>query len=107
LLPHCAALVHHGGVGTVARALHAGIPQLILPLSWDQPDNAVRVKRLGVGDSLRPGRRTAAHLSATLSRLLTPEVHERCSIVRTLFGSTNGLNGAADLVEGLVNPLSF
>jgi len=45
LFPLCAALMHHGGIGTTARALAAGTPQLILPLAYDQPDNAARVKR--------------------------------------------------------------
>jgi UDP:flavonoid glycosyltransferase YjiC (YdhE family) len=49
LLPLCGAVVHHGGVGTTAAALEAGCPQLILPLAWDQPDNAARAERLGVG----------------------------------------------------------
>ena len=42
LLPRCAAIVHHGGIGTTAAALTAATPQLVLPLAWDQPDNARR-----------------------------------------------------------------
>jgi UDP:flavonoid glycosyltransferase YjiC (YdhE family) len=49
LLPHCAALVHHGGIGTTAQGMAAGVPQLVQPMSHDQPDNAMRLKRLGVG----------------------------------------------------------
>src|SRR5262249_6681351 len=45
-----AALVHPGGMGTTAQVLRAGIPQLLMPLAYDQPDNAARLKRLGVGD---------------------------------------------------------
>ena len=51
VLPHVAALVHHGGIGTTATALAAGIPQLIAPFAFDQFDNAARVVRLGVGRS--------------------------------------------------------
>ena len=40
LLPRCAALVHHGGIGTSAQALAAGVPQLIMPMGHDQPDNS-------------------------------------------------------------------
>jgi rhamnosyltransferase subunit B len=47
LLPLCRAIVHHGGIGTTAAALEAGCPQLVLPLAWDQPDNAARVAKLG------------------------------------------------------------
>lgn len=54
VLPRVAAFVHHGGIGTTAQAFAAGVPQLVMPLAHDQPDNATRVKRLGVGDFLRP-----------------------------------------------------
>src|SRR5262249_31774015 len=42
LLPRAAALVHHGGIGTTAEALRAGVPQVIVPLAYDQFDNAAR-----------------------------------------------------------------
>jgi rhamnosyltransferase subunit B len=103
LLPHCAALVHHGGVGTVARALSAGVPQLVLPLAWDQPDNAARVERLGVGARLGRRHRTGPQLAAALGRLLTPAVRERCRAVAARFGAQNGLANAADLVEELAD----
>ena len=54
LFPRCAAVVHHGGVGTAARALATGTPQLVLPWAYDQEDNAARVKRLGAGERLGP-----------------------------------------------------
>ncbi len=63
LLPHCAAIVHHGGIGTVAKALATGTPQLIIPHAWDQLDNARRVVQLGAGKMLNrrwvTGARTA------------------------------------------------
>ncbi len=49
LLPKVAGIIHHGGIGTVAAGLAAGIPQLVIPFAFDQFDNAVRVVRLGVG----------------------------------------------------------
>ena len=58
LFPRCAAVVHHGGIGTVAKALAAGVPQLVLPGAFDQTDNATRVKRLGAGDWFPPAGRT-------------------------------------------------
>ncbi|HEY8901905.1 MAG TPA: glycosyltransferase [Chthoniobacterales bacterium] len=73
LLPRCAAIVHHGGIGTTSQALAAGIPQLIRPFSHDQPDNASRVQRLGVGEAIRPDDFTEAHLTRTLGALLTNE----------------------------------
>lgn len=49
LLPRVEAMIHHGGIGTTSLCLAAGIPQLITPLTFDQPDNAERVARLGAG----------------------------------------------------------
>ena len=60
VLPRAAALVHHGGIGTTAQALAAGIPQLVMPLAHDQPDNAARLERLGVGRTIAPRRYRAA-----------------------------------------------
>ena len=48
LLPRLAALIHHGGIGTAAQALAAGVPQLVVPFAHDQFDNAARLARLGV-----------------------------------------------------------
>ena len=52
LLPRLSALVHHGGIGTSAQALAAGIPQLVVPFAYDQFDNAARLRRLGVAVTL-------------------------------------------------------
>ncbi|SHI48962.1 UDP:flavonoid glycosyltransferase YjiC, YdhE family [Palleronia salina] len=53
LFARAGVVLHHGGMGTLGRALHAGVPQLILPLGADQPDNAARAERLGVARRLR------------------------------------------------------
>jgi UDP:flavonoid glycosyltransferase YjiC (YdhE family) len=50
-------VVHHGGVGTTAKALAAGVPQVVVPVAYDQPDNGRRVVRLGVGAMLPAKRR--------------------------------------------------
>ncbi len=70
LLPHVAALVHHGGIGTTAEALRAGTRQLVVPLAHDQFDNAARVRALGVGDSLHASRLSPGRLRRQLGRLL-------------------------------------
>jgi hypothetical protein len=48
LLPRSSAILHHGGIGTVAAALAAGIPQLIAPLNFDNPYHGARIAELGV-----------------------------------------------------------
>lgn len=78
LLPHCAAIVHHGGIGTTSQSLAAGIPQLVRPMAFDQFDNATRVDRLGCGQWLRSNRR----LTEVLGHILTDEsMHSRCKEV--------------------------
>ena len=49
LLPRAQLLVHHGGIGTTAQALRAGIPQIVMPKAFDQPDNAMRIAALRLG----------------------------------------------------------
>lgn len=70
VLPRCAALVHHGGVGTVALAFAAGTPQLVVPFAFDQFDHAARVKRLGCGDWMRRIGFTAGRAARMLRSLL-------------------------------------
>jgi UDP:flavonoid glycosyltransferase YjiC (YdhE family) len=101
LFPHCAAVVHHGGVGTMAKALATGTPQLILPLAYDQLDNATRVRRLGAGDWLGPRQRSGARVAQVLSRLLAAEARKRCHAVAAHFGAVDPLEVAADWVEKL------
>lgn len=52
LFPHAAGVVHHGGIGTLAEALAAGKPQMIVPHLGDQFDNGARAARLGIGCSV-------------------------------------------------------
>ncbi|MBT3373041.1 MAG: glycosyltransferase family 1 protein [Rhodospirillaceae bacterium] len=49
LLPHFCAIIHHGGIGTIAQSMAAGLPQLVIPLRFEQPDNAACMQRLGAG----------------------------------------------------------
>jgi UDP:flavonoid glycosyltransferase YjiC (YdhE family) len=69
LLPGCAAVVTHGGLGTTLRALAHGVPLLLLPLGRDQVLNAERATWLGVGTQLSPGA-TAPEIRTALTSLL-------------------------------------
>jgi UDP:flavonoid glycosyltransferase YjiC (YdhE family) len=99
LFPSCAAVVHHGGVGTVAQALAAARPQLILPIAFDQMDNAARVKRLGVGNWLKSTRGSGARIAGELAKTLTPEVQTRCHAVAAQVHGIDALEVAAQWVE--------
>ncbi len=74
LLPHAAALIYHGGIGTCSQALAAGIPHLVMAMAHDQPDNANRLRRLGVGTSLKPAHFTGKRVAAALRALLDQPV---------------------------------
>lgn len=73
LLPKVAALVHHGGIGTTAEALRAGVPQVIAAFAWDQFDNAARVQGLGVGVAMRAAGIRSTRLARVLARLLNDD----------------------------------
>jgi rhamnosyltransferase subunit B len=69
LLPRSAAFVHHGGIGSAAQALAAGVPQLVVPYAYDQFDNGARLQKLGCGLSL-PALTDLDAAEAALRRLL-------------------------------------
>lgn len=70
LFPRASLVVHHGGVGTSSEALHAGKPMLVVPYGFDQPDNAARLKRLGVAEVLPAARYRLERAAGRLHQLL-------------------------------------
>jgi UDP:flavonoid glycosyltransferase YjiC (YdhE family) len=70
LFPRAALVIHQGGIGTLAQALRAGRPQLIVPFFGDQLDNAARAQRLGVARVVPPGRYQARRAQQELAALL-------------------------------------
>jgi len=102
LLKHAALVVHHGGVGTAARCLRAGVPQLVTPFSLDQPDNAKILKRLGVAEVLPNQRFRAARAAAAINRLLnSAKTGARCAHCAKLCRSGGGVQEAAERIEAL------
>jgi rhamnosyltransferase subunit B len=73
IMPRCSAIVHQGGVGTTGQALRSGRPQLIVPFSHDQPDNAWRIARAGAGRVLPIRKLTGPRLLAALSYPPAPD----------------------------------
>jgi MGT family glycosyltransferase len=69
VLPHCSAVITHGGHGTVMKALIAGVPLVLVPLGRDQPDNAARVVHTGAGIRLRKNASFGA-LRTAVSRVI-------------------------------------
>ena len=112
LLPRVAALVHHGGIGTTAEALRAGVPQVIVPLAYDQFDNAARVTALAAGCGLAGGAAGARPraLARALARLLTsPDIQAGCARAARLAAADAGLDlaGRAAILLGLGAERSF
>lgn len=73
VLPRAAALVHHGGIGTTAQALAAGLPTVVVPHIADQYDHAARARRLGCSATVPLARLSARALADAIDRVLTPE----------------------------------
>jgi rhamnosyltransferase subunit B len=82
LLPRLSALVHHGGIGTTAEAFRAGIPQLVVPYAFDQFDNGLRAKNLGVAQVVLARKLSVRRLQQGLATLLASEqVKQRCAAI--------------------------
>lgn len=103
VLPRAAAFVHHGGVGTVALGLAAGVPQLVVPFAHDQPDNAIRVERLGVGYMLTPETYNIDNAVARIEQLLgSCEIRDNCRRrAQDVAPGQASLEKACRLIEGL------
>ena len=98
--PACRAVVHHGGVGTTAAGLRAGIPTLILSTDLDQTLWGARIKRLKVGTARRFSSTTQKSLVADLRTILAPQYVARAREIATrMTKPAVSVAAAADLVE--------
>ena len=100
IFPAAAAIVHQAGIGTLAQALRAGRPQLIVPVAFDQPDNARRAAGLGLARILPFREVTGARLAAELQRLLSNRQYRDNS--REIAGQLAAVQGAACAAEALI-----
>lgn len=99
LLPRAAATVHHGGIGTTAQGLRAGKPTVVVPLAHDQFDNAARVKRLGVSETVQHRHADRRALTNALRAVLDrPDVATRAA---SLGQSVRTEDGAITAVAAL------
>lgn len=99
LLPRLALLVHHGGIGTTAEALRAGIPQLVVPYAFDQFDNGMRVQGLGAGDVLPAARANAGRMGRHIATLLARMQGREPAAGSRSSNFEPGLDGLLDSVE--------
>ncbi len=102
LLPHAEAVVHHGGIGSTSQGLAAGIPQLLMPLAFDQFDNAVRLRKMNVGDWLGSRHFTGPRVAAALRSLLdSAEVTQACREAAARSQEQHGFDMMVDALERL------
>jgi rhamnosyltransferase subunit B len=102
LFPHAIVNVHQGGSGTTGEALRSGRPMLIVPYGWDQPDNAVRVQRLGAGLHVPRSEYSVETATAALKALLdTSRFSIRAVAVGERMAAEDGLASACDAIEAV------
>lgn len=102
LLPRCAAMVTTGGAGTLMSALRAGVPLVVVPTTWDKPDNARRIVDAGVGIRLPAKRCTPAGLRAAVGEVISkPRYRANALSLAQRLAAAPGPAHAAELLEEL------
>ena len=102
VIPRCDLVITHGGNNTTTEALHFGKPMIVLPLFWDQYDNAQRVNELGFGVRLPTYAFEDDELRSAVDRLVADErLRARIDAVGEAIRAEDGLGRAADLIEAL------
>jgi len=100
LFPRVVAVVHHGGAGTTAVALRAGIPSVVIPFTTDQPFWANRVKALGVGESIPHQKLRAEVLARAINVTMNDQVmRAKAASLGERIRSEDGVGDAVKIIE--------
>ncbi|MFZ6030194.1 MAG: glycosyltransferase [Chloroflexota bacterium] len=103
IMQHVSVVVHHGGMGSLAQALAAGKPQLILAAGMDRPDNAQRLQRLGVAEYLPPPEWQPEKIAQAIRRLqASPEVRQNCRLAAQKMAAMDPAAIVNPALEGLL-----
>jgi len=102
LFPRVALVVHQGGVGTTAQCLRAGRPMLIMPYSHDQPDNARRMRRMGLARIIQRANYKPWRVARRVRAMLATDKYDaRAREVAEEVARENGVTTACDALEDL------
>ena len=102
VLPRCAGIIYHGGIGTLAQAVKAGVPHLVVANAHDQPDNGRRIERLGLGLCLEEHAFSAKAASRAIAHLVnSDDLHQRCRQFAPRINSELSCEAACALIEKL------
>jgi UDP:flavonoid glycosyltransferase YjiC (YdhE family) len=100
LMPEVDLVINHGGNNTFCECIHFGKPMIVLPLFWDQYDNAQRAQETGIGARLDPYRFEDGELLGAIDRLLGDEfLRARLERASQRIRATSGTEAIADLAE--------
>lgn len=104
LFPRMAAVVHHGGAGTTAAALRAGVPTVVVPFFGDQPFWGHKVFETGVGPEPIPADQLNAMLlsEAIYQAVNDPTMRERAAQVGATIRAEDGIGSAIRILESLL-----
>lgn len=98
LFPRASVVVHNGGIGVSAQAMKAGLPQVVIPLVWDQPCNAARLLSLGVSRTVFPDALSARAVEAAIREVADVEPR-LLGVVSAAVAQHDAIRDAADHLE--------
>ena len=107
VMPRVAAIVHQGGIGTTGQSLQAGKPMLVVPWAHDQPDNAERLRKIGVGRWVERRSYSARVAAAELKKLLDrPSYRQRAEEIGAAVRAEDGERVACEIIEQMLQNVS-
>ena len=102
VMPHVSVIVHQGGIGTTGQALRAGKPMLVVPWAHDQPDNAERLRKLGVARWMERKQYSGPAAARELGKLLgSPGYAAKAASLGRQVSAEDGIAAACDAIEEL------
>ncbi|MEW6086295.1 MAG: glycosyltransferase [Chloroflexota bacterium] len=100
LLPRCRMVIHHGGAGTTSAGLRAGIPNIVVPFTADQPFWGRRVHALGAGPKpILVGNLSVEKLASAIAEAESKAAGEQAGEIGRVIRAEDGVNRAAELIE--------